>query len=250
VLLGAEGGAATYEAAAAAASAAADAQSTADDKLATVSVDGTTITGNGTPSSPLKATDSIIPDAPADGKTYGRKDSAWVEIPLDPALLLLTPAMTSNTTPAPFVVSASSFSSGTLARAYEVFMQDTGRPSGQLWISADNTFDENGNGNQWVQILFGTARIIKKVKIYAPTNTPHYINESPRDFNIQISQDGANWTTALAVADAPGPSAAGALIGEYALSHQSVGLRINVTKIQSKGTYGAAAIRDIFIHGN
>lgn len=102
--------------------------------------------------------------------------------------------MTSNTTPAPFVASASSSYSTTYS-AWKAF-NGTTIDNADAWITAD------GAKAGWVQIDLGKRTKISKVLI---KNRNHTVNPldavatSPKDFNILGSDDGVNFKLILGV---------------------------------------------------
>jgi hypothetical protein len=99
---------------------------------------------------------------------------------------LFSPRMTANNAPSPFVASASSaWSSGPAFRAFDMVIQDGVRDFG--WLSAF------GNTTGSVQVDLGVATtIIGYVVMESP-----YIGSatSPKDWTLQGSADGSNWTT-------------------------------------------------------
>jgi hypothetical protein len=94
--------------------------------------------------------------------------------------------MTSNTTPSPFVASASSAYSG--YDAYRAFNRTNGNQNG--WSSAVNDVT-----NSWLQINIGTPRIITKYSIQTVGGnweSPYYYF-FPKTWQLLGSNDGTNF---------------------------------------------------------
>lgn len=108
-----------------------------------------------------------------------------------------SPHMASNTTPAPYIATASS----------EPF------PHHPIWNAFDgNTtthnnmwFVANYSSNwQWIQLDIGKQILVKGIKMYFPeTDAPETIY-FPKIFNIQASNDGVNYTTLFESTDGGG----------------------------------------------
>lgn len=90
--------------------------------------------------------------------------------------------MTSNTSPAPFVVSASS----QFSTSQQPFNAFNGVKDDIVWLTT-----EGGHVNSWIQIDFGDKRPVNKVSL-TPRSTGN-INQTPKDFYIESSIDGVNW---------------------------------------------------------
>ncbi|KOY83013.1 discoidin domain-containing protein [Lysinibacillus macroides] len=90
--------------------------------------------------------------------------------------------MTSNTSPSPYVASASSLhNSG--STAWGAF---NGLPSGQ-WVTPDNV----GVGS-WIQIYLGEETKVNWIQINPRNDT--YFYQNPYKFKIQYSMNGADWS--------------------------------------------------------
>lgn len=93
--------------------------------------------------------------------------------------------MTSNTAPAPFVVSASSVYNTT----YPAWKAFNGTNSGETdsWISLNTV-------TGWLQINYGSQKRVNKVSITSRNVASTSVSSSPKDFNILGSNDGINFT--------------------------------------------------------
>jgi len=110
-----------------------------------------------------------------------------------PASVLLTPAMTGNNAPAPYVV----FESGNAGwPAWQAFNQNTTH-----WESA-NVFDSYGSGHAYIGIDLGSAKTLTKYTIRSRADQLAY-QQFMRDFTVQGSNDGIIWTTLDTVVDYP-----------------------------------------------
>jgi hypothetical protein len=93
------------------------------------------------------------------------------------SLVNITPIMTSNTTPSPYVVSASSeFAT-----------------SQQAWYAFNNLFDDcwvtNGIANGWIKIDFGSVKKIDAISLYARNDATLAKTESANNFILYGSND-------------------------------------------------------------
>jgi len=127
-----------------------------------------------------------------------------------PATVLLTPSMTSNTTPAPFVVTTSSVyqsSDGFLGfNAFDQRQYHSGT-SGSGWFSGQYSFDTSGNGGERITIYLGpTARNLRRVVVRSGGNSNGY--DAPLDCTLQGSADGATFTDIAAFTNLPLPNPA------------------------------------------
>lgn len=93
------------------------------------------------------------------------------------------PPMTSNTTPTPYVVTASSEYNSTY-RAWKAF--DNSASMNDSWIVG------NGLKTGWIQIDLSAPTKINKFSITADLNQSHAV-ASPKDFTLQGSNDGINF---------------------------------------------------------
>lgn len=89
--------------------------------------------------------------------------------------------MTSNTTPTPFVASASSELSG--YPAWKAF-------DGTSIL--DNSWFTNGVKNGWIQIKFDTIKNVNFVDLKV-----YNLNSAPRELSIEYSDDGIKWDVAV-----------------------------------------------------
>lgn len=104
----------------------------------------------------------------------------------DDGLVLLTPAMTSNTTPTPFVISAGS-QHGTNA-AFCAFDQ-LQRGVEDSWHSAANP-----GANAWLQIDLGVTRTLSKYNMRTRGGVETALNTKPYSWTLSGSDAGAVWT--------------------------------------------------------
>jgi hypothetical protein len=116
------------------------------------------------------------------------------------------PAMTSDTTPAPFIASASSvYNIPPYFSAFRAFdkisnpyMDISNISFGDSWPSAEGTFNSTtGTGNEWIQIKLDQPRILTRFVLRERgTNNSVYDSNTrhmPKVFNIKGSNDGNNW---------------------------------------------------------
>lgn len=92
-------------------------------------------------------------------------------------------SMTSNTTPAPFIVSASDQQSG--FEAYKAFNTLSG--SSDTWMTNSNIV------NGWIQLDLGSSMVFNCVRITS-RNGVGYDTHSPKDFEILASNDNDTFT--------------------------------------------------------
>jgi hypothetical protein len=122
-----------------------------------------------------------------------------------PESVLLTPAMTSNTTPAPYVCSAVSIAASGHP-AFGAFDQvANGGSTSWGWISAGGFNSSTGVGSAWVQIYFGgDTRTLKEVVIRSRclSSSALETGRSPRDFQlIALDSTGAEAGVLTTVTD-------------------------------------------------
>ena len=86
-------------------------------------------------------------------------------------------AMTSNSTPAPYVASASSEYSGT-TRAWKAFD-----------LLPNSNWTATSPSNSWLSIDFKEEKFVEVAKVTATTN----VSVQPKDFRIEGSNDNSNW---------------------------------------------------------
>ena len=112
--------------------------------------------------------------------------------------VLLTPAMTGNSAPAPYVASASSTWGNTLAVApCAAFNQKQTDPvMGDCYASANNTYDSFGNGNEWIMIDLGSPKMLVSYVLRArgSDNVSNANSTFPSVFTLSVSTDGVNFT--------------------------------------------------------
>ena len=135
-------------------------------------------------SSGLSITDeglSLTKTVVADGSSNERTD-------------YITSAMTSNSSPSPLIISASSEHSSPDCPAWRVFDQNEGHSKDpqECWIASSAASEANP---QWVQIDFGVGAVvvINKYRLLSRNSSdPAYVS-APRDFELSGSNDSANW---------------------------------------------------------
>lgn len=91
------------------------------------------------------------------------------------ALIDITPVMTSNNTPAPYIVTESSYHLADMG--YKIFDRNLSDPIRNFWHSSKGT-------NQWVKIDYFTP-----IRINAFSLTAHMTDASPKDYKLQGSLD-------------------------------------------------------------
>jgi hypothetical protein len=92
----------------------------------------------------------------------------------------VTPVMTSNTSPSPYVISASSVQG--ISYAYNAFNNDP----------ATSWQTENYQLSGWLQIDFGSPKVITKYDVIANSNNDPE-GKSPKDWTFEGSNDGISW---------------------------------------------------------
>jgi F5/8 type C domain. len=97
--------------------------------------------------------------------------------------------MTTNTTPAPYVASASSEYSG--MGAWKAF-NGTLANSDDRWRSTSQT-------NAWIKLDFGLSKPVNRVKITAPSSSTVLAGQ-PLEFFIEGSNDNNEWSRVVSVA--------------------------------------------------
>jgi len=168
------------------------------------------------------------------------------------AMVLLTPVMTSNTSPAPFKITYSSaFNDPQVGwAAFHAFEQN----DVSAWFSASVFTGVGATGVAWIQIYLGAT----------PQNLRHVIlrtrgganvaqaemNQTPRDFILQGSTDGTNFFDIKSVTDSPQPPAGpGYLIFHESDVSASINyFRLYITKIWG-GSLNVASIGEIELYG-
>ena len=104
----------------------------------------------------------------------------------EPSATNLIPAMTSNTSASPVVVSSSSDYASTF-QAYMAF-NGTYASNSDIWASAIYT------SSGWLKVDFGTPKLVQKYTVYnrrANTDAP---KTSPKTWTFEGSNDDSNWT--------------------------------------------------------
>lgn len=99
-------------------------------------------------------------------------------------LTKISPIMTSDTTPSPYVVTRSSVWSAPLDHAWRVFDGVKTGSEDYTWISAANEL------NPWICVDLGTKTKMTSFKLWLDTGK----NKFPEDFTLQGSNDGTNFT--------------------------------------------------------
>ncbi|KEK09946.1 hypothetical protein EP18_22625 [Lysinibacillus sphaericus] len=103
----------------------------------------------------------------------------------------VVPVMTSNSAPAPFVISSSSEQSTFPSwRSFNGILSET-----TAWMT------ENGVvSNAWIQVKLNSPRILAELKVTS-RNGLGYDTHSPKDFNLLGSNDGSNWETIISISN-------------------------------------------------
>lgn len=98
------------------------------------------------------------------------------------SLINITPVMTSNTTPSPYVVNSSTVYGSFYA--WKAF-NNINTVENDAWVSTTST--------GWISLYFGTIVTIKAFSISASVLTGTYNTTSPKNFTLQGSNDGINY---------------------------------------------------------
>ena len=108
-------------------------------------------------------------------------------------LVSIVPAMTSNSSPAPFEASASS-EWDTNYQAWRAFSSNFSPPSiGDCWASAAGSFAVNtGVGNAWLQIDCGQQKRLTRYSLFNRFTSAD--GSGPRDFSLLGSNDSMSWS--------------------------------------------------------
>jgi hypothetical protein len=106
----------------------------------------------------------------------------------------ISSAMTSNSSPSPLIISASSEHSSPDCPAWRVFDQNESHSTDpqECWIASAAASETNP---QWVQIDFGVGAVvvINKYRLLSRNSSdPAYVS-APRDFELSGSNDSVNW---------------------------------------------------------
>lgn len=104
------------------------------------------------------------------------------------------PIMLSDTSPEPFVVTASSEWNSTNYGAWNIF-NGKGLNS-DSWVCGDNKYP-NGIGSEWVQIDLGEPKIVTSFVIGNANSVPRSI----RNFTLEGSANGDFWDMLIEIAD-------------------------------------------------
>jgi hypothetical protein len=97
----------------------------------------------------------------------------------------ISPIMTSNTTPEPYVVARSSVYSAT----YEAYKAvDGGADTTNSWTTV------NGTVTGWLSIDLSTPEIVNCYSVTCGNNTTTYITGAPKDWTFEGSNDNVEWT--------------------------------------------------------
>ena len=99
-------------------------------------------------------------------------------------LTKISPIMTSDTTPSPYVVTRSSVWSESADHAWRIFDGIKTDNEDYTWISAANEL------NPWICVDLGTKTKITSFKLWLSTDK----NKFPENFTLQGSNDGTNFT--------------------------------------------------------
>lgn len=98
------------------------------------------------------------------------------------SLINITPVMTSNTTPSPYIVNSSTVYGSFYA--WKAF-NNINTVENDAWVSTTST--------GWISLYFGTIVTIKAFSISASVLTGIYNTTSPKNFTLQGSNDGINY---------------------------------------------------------
>jgi hypothetical protein len=129
-------------------------------------------------------------------------------------IVLLTPAMTSNTTPAPFVVSASS--------SYQA--QGEWRAFNRV-SSTNNEWANNGASasGQWLQIDLGASRHIDRIVLFSRVGS---LNQTPKSVIINNNDSGSPVQIGAA-SGYPIPAAGGVVFADIQINSVARIIRIS-----------------------
>jgi len=134
------------------------------------------------------------------------------------ASVLLTPAMTGATSPAPYAASASSTWStqpASLDGPWQAFDQKNTATGGAInnqvgWQSANNKYAApDYYGSEWIMVDLGSEKTLINYNLrsrgYSPLVADY--NQFPRDFTLSVSTDGVTFTNIDSRTDVPQPTA-------------------------------------------
>ncbi|OAM89351.1 discoidin domain-containing protein [Termitidicoccus mucosus] len=112
--------------------------------------------------------------------------------------VLLTPAMTSNTAPSPFVITVSSvWDANPVNQAFRCFDQAF-NASGWAGGGGGNLYNSSGVGNQWIQVNLGSTKTFTRIVLYSRNSG---FNQLARNIIVQVSSDASDWTDVYTSAD-------------------------------------------------
>jgi hypothetical protein len=100
------------------------------------------------------------------------------------------------------------------------------------------------NNVGWVQLSFGSIRSIARVKWVAANGWP-YPASAPKDYVIQVSNDGSNWTT---VVSRSAPNLPGILLGNETIGYSARHLRILTSQVND-GTGWSLGLWEFWAEG-
>jgi hypothetical protein len=155
-----------------------------------------------------------------------------------PESVLLTPAMTSNTSPAPFVVTSNISLVTHLGPAWHGFDQN---------LSTQAHSDNNQQNDFWLAVDLGQSRNVTRVKMFSRENSL-YQNDTPSRVTVLSSADGVQWDELLTVDDIPQPVGSSVLFFDYPMQAVTRHLKFAFVNAHARGL-GVQVIGEIRILG-
>lgn len=153
-----------------------------------------------------------------------------------------SPKMTSNTTPTPFIASASSIY-GNGFPAYRAFDGISTNPLGtDTWASANNPPVDT-----WLKIDFGNLKTIKGVRLQNRLfTTDNAMRQFPKTVYVEISNDDQTWETIYTEEDIPMQTVPGVWVIETEFDKEISSRYVRFSNLAMGGTYaGLVSIANV-----
>ena len=154
----------------------------------------------------------------------------------EPPPVLLTPAMTGNTAPSPYVVTSNS--------------TDLTFPSWQAFDQNKGSIFHSGAGQQndfWIAIDLGVQKAVSHIKIYSRENAS-YQEDTPSQVTVSHSSNGTSWTVAKTISNIPQPASANELFFDESINFEARHVKFAFVNNRPNNR-GVQAISEIEIYG-